>query len=132
MEKFSFQPKPKTPLKPTKPLEIFNDSDAKSPQNHRDSKPLEYITEFDPSNEPTKPKTTNNNLGLESKSEQDGNKQPRCDNHDGDLLVKMLMKKLKEDEEIHDNTPPSIFDLLNNYIFLSRNRDNTRPRLSPQ
>ncbi|KAF3974715.1 hypothetical protein CMV_001974 [Castanea mollissima] len=116
MEKFSFQSKPKTSPKPTKPSEIFNDSDAKSPQNHRDSKPLEYITKFDPSNEPTK-----------SKFKHDG-----CDNYDDDLLVKMLMKKLKEDEEVHDNTPPSVFDLLNDYIFPSRGRDNTLPRLSRQ
>ncbi|KAL4598308.1 hypothetical protein ACB092_11G051200 [Castanea dentata] len=127
MEKFSFQSKPKTSPKPTKPSEIFNDSDAKSPQNHRDSKPLEYITKFDPSSEPTKPKTTNNNLGLESKFKHDG-----CDNYDDDLLVKMLMKKLKEDEEVHDNRPPSVFDLLNHYIFPSRDRDNTLPRLSRQ
>lgn len=131
MEKFSFQPKPKTSPKPTKTSEIFNDSDAKSPQNHRDSKPLEYITVFDPSNEPTKPKTTNNNLGLESKSEHNGNERPRCDNYDDDLLM-MLMKKLKEDEEVRANTPPSVFDLLNDYIFPSRDRDNTGPRLSRQ
>lgn len=87
MEKFSFQPKPKTSPKPTKPSKIFNDSDAKSPQNHRDSKPLEYITEFDPSNEPTKPKTTNNNLNLESKSEHEGNKWPRCDNYEFMMMI---------------------------------------------